>query len=673
MGFIQNKTGGQQTNTGGGFISRSQNSVEPQKDFLQKTGDVVNKIFPGKVVGQNIGVLTGLGLTKAKEVLGIVPKGTTGMYDTSAPSILQTLGDVASGASMVAGLKAPVPSSFLGSVGQYAGLSGAGGFGSSLAQGNSIGQSLKEGSIDATIGAATGGFFNLLGKGISSVAKKTAPSTLSFTSGVPKVAIEQTMQNPSVSKQGLNMSVPEIRKQAVNSLNSLYKDLGTEFSTGMQTIRKTVPDITKNVSTMDDLPNAVPELKSKLVNIGKNLARDYRISFAKGVIDFSKSNIVSPSEQKNVIETMKTLENWKDFSPRGAQDLAERIGALRKFESGATTKASAIVGKIYNSVAGESGVIGTLYPELRDLRANFSKNKEVLDAISDVLSADKTNPRSVQSAVSRLDNVFTQNKDTYINALRELSKRSGTDFLSLLAGGEFQKVLPGYIRGIGGAATVGVASYFNPFSILLAPLFSPRGVGAIIRNAPNVANTTSRILQSGSTQIIPKFNEKKNEKIPNPQLKEALNNVLGVKTASAAELPDVWIRNNQISQPDIEEATAILFGEISNRSSEKQILEAQTILNTAFNRMDEYRKNGIEKTLTEVLQTPNQYQAFKGKQYEKFKAGKLDELDQRKIDSISKVISQLYDGSFKNNIGNHVYYKHLSDGRIIASPGKLFK
>lgn len=172
--------------------------------------------------------------------------------------------------------------------------------------------------------------------------------------------------------------------------------------------------------------------------------------------------------------------------------------------------------------------------------------------------------------------------------------------------------------------------------------------------------------------------EKLNYLFKNPPPKESkiknfINAIFGVKTASAEELPDVWIRDNRITTTDIEEATAILFGEISNRSSDKQILEAQTILNTAFNRMDQYRSRGMEKTLTEVLQAPNQYQAYKEKQYNKYKSGKLDSLDQRKIDSISKVIAQLYDGSFQNNIGDYVFYKHMPDGRIIASPGKLFK
>ena len=136
---------------------------------------------------------------------------------------------------------------------------------------------------------------------------------------------------------------------------------------------------------------------------------------------------------------------------------------------------------------------------------------------------------------------------------------------------------------------------------------------------------------------------------------------------------NAYIRDNTITPNDLEEAKAILFGEISNRSLDKQKLEAQTILNTAFNRMDEYRKRGQEKTLTEVLQMKNQYQAYNGAEYKRFKQGKLNDTDKRKVEAINAIIEQILDGSFQNNIGNRVFYKHLSDGRIIADSRKLFR
>ena len=173
------------------------NVIRPKKDLLQRTGDIVNKIFPGQKVGEAIGTLAGYALSKNKE-----------QYDLSAPSPLEVIGDVASGVSLVGGLKLPVPSSLGGAVGQYGGLSALGGAGETLAEGRSVEEATKEGVISGAIGGVTGGVFNLLGRGLSKLAEKTAPSTLSFTSGVPKTAIEQAIAKPEITKQGVNMSVP---------------------------------------------------------------------------------------------------------------------------------------------------------------------------------------------------------------------------------------------------------------------------------------------------------------------------------------------------------------------------------------------------------------------------------------------------------------------------------
>jgi len=55
----------------------------------------IQDIMPGEKVGQAIGTLGGLGVTAVKEKLGMVPEGSTSMYDTSAPSPKQVIGDAA--------------------------------------------------------------------------------------------------------------------------------------------------------------------------------------------------------------------------------------------------------------------------------------------------------------------------------------------------------------------------------------------------------------------------------------------------------------------------------------------------------------------------------------------------------------------------------------------------
>lgn len=87
-------------------ISKSVNPPAPKdtRDLLQKTGDVVNSIFPGKQLGESIGTLGGYGLTAAGEKLGMMPKGSTEAYDTSAPSVKSTVGDAAMAALTVGSL-----------------------------------------------------------------------------------------------------------------------------------------------------------------------------------------------------------------------------------------------------------------------------------------------------------------------------------------------------------------------------------------------------------------------------------------------------------------------------------------------------------------------------------------------------------------------------------------
>lgn len=144
--------------------------------------------------------------------------------------------------------------------------------------------------------------------------------------------------------------------------------------------------------------------------------------------------------------------------------------------------------------------------------------------------------------------------------------------------------------------------------------------------------------------------------------------------AQSTQIPQTFkVRDNTLALNDLEEAKAILFGEVSNRPLDKQILEARTIMNTVLNRMEEYRRLGRPKTLTEVLQMPNQYQAFKGKEYNKFKGGKTGELDQRRIDAVGKVIDELKNGTLENNIPGYFFYSHRPDGSIQAVKKPLFK
>lgn len=450
--------------------------IVPRKDFLEQATDIATTIFPGtRAIGEALGT--------AAVNIGKLAKGENPDIPVNVPA---QIGGTIQAATLPVGLGAIAPARLAATAAQYGGLGATSAAGESLTRGNDIGTVAADATKGAAIGGAIGGVFNLLGKGITTAAQKFGPSALEFTSGVPKAAIEQVAKNPETAKAGIKMPLAQVREQAETSLNTLQADLSSEFKQGLAAVANMQADTTA--------------LAPKLFNNARNIAATYKVGLQGATPVFNKSAIVSAGEQNAVKGAFETLKTWDDFSAQGMEDLSTRIGAFKNWDEAGTTRSSAIVGKIYGAV---NDAIKTHYPELATLRTNYSKNREVLDTISDVLNATKDNVKSQQTAVTRLDNIFRDNRDLYLNAIRQLSERSGTDILSLLAGGELQRLLPGYIRGFGGAATVGVASTFvNPWAILLSPLFSPRGAGFIARNAEGTAKTTSALSRTAATAAI---------------------------------------------------------------------------------------------------------------------------------------------------------------------------
>ncbi len=183
-------------------------------------------------------------------------------------------------------------------------------------------------------------------------------------------------------------------------------------------------------------------------------------------------------------------------------------------------------------------------------------------------------------------------------------------------------------------------------------------------------------------------------------VRDMLHDVLGVQTAHAKTAPmeetdpgygkTYWVRNNEVNENDLEEMRAILWGEVGDRpldadilkledddprriAAEKkqfegQMLEAQVIVNTVFNRMDEHRRYfGVEKSATEIVQEPGQYHAFVDPQYKKYKNGELNmknEAVTRRLRAIDTILAQIRNGTLIENTNGAFYYHHNDDGTI---------
>lgn len=137
--------------------------------------------------------------------------------------------------------------------------------------------------------------------------------------------------------------------------------------------------------------------------------------------------------------------------------------------------------------------------------------------------------------------------------------------------------------------------------------------------------------------------------------------------ASAPVQYELKDRGVSVSDEDLKAVRPLIYGEVSNRTPDKQALEANVILNTALNRVKEYGARGQKKTLRDVIAMPNQYQAYGGKQYKEYHAPSdpVALAKKKQVDAIIDEISkQIQAGKYVDNTEGAYYYVHNPDSTI---------
>jgi len=145
--------------------------------------------------------------------------------------------------------------------------------------------------------------------------------------------------------------------------------------------------------------------------------------------------------------------------------------------------------------------------------------------------------------------------------------------------------------------------------------------------------------------------------------------------------PEIGMYNGtQISKEQFDQYfKPIYFGEVSNRTPDKQELEARVILSTILNRIPEHQKAGNKWDFAQTITQPNQYQAYNSPQYQQYSTGTLDTLGQKKrqlTDSISdKLWGELSQGKFQDITQGAYYYQHNTKNDTIEydNTRKLYK
>lgn len=323
-------------------------------------------------------------------------------------------------------------------------------------------------------------------KNLIKVGRETLKSIFKATTSVPEAAISEANKFPNLVRKGFkkDVSATTIRGDILKSYKLVKSEMESAFKTGLEELRSLTPrfGIARTATgQFSAAKSAFEDLLQTQTEEGlPNVLRKYRISVLGGKLDFNRlnSSITNKAEQTQIQEMYNTLLRQKDFSVKGVQDVAARLNALRKFETSKGNLSSVVVSDMAKAY---EKIIRKVYSKLADLRNQYSTMKGILRNVDAIVNASKNgNIKAISSSVKRLTNIFREDNDVYIDALKVLEQKSGQKFLSRLAGTEFQRIAPGILRTAVALGGIGVGAFFNPAAVLLIPLFSPRAVGGMI-------------------------------------------------------------------------------------------------------------------------------------------------------------------------------------------------
>lgn len=331
---------------------------------------------------------------------------------------------------------------------------------------------------------------------------------------------------PAIKAAGLTGSaLGWVGKKAIGGLTGVGDEaFSTAFKAGKEGNRAFV----ENMRGRADMTDVLDDAKAALDNmrIAKNEAYAsgmVDIRGDKAVLDFAGidkalktgANRVSfkgkPVDQKAagyLDEVEKAVGEWKSLYPReyhtpsGMDALKKKIGATLESIPYEQKNARAIIGDIYNSVKNE---ITKQAPKYAEVMKDYSKSTELISEIQRALIGG--NRASADASLRRLQSLMRNNVQTNygnrLNLARELEKQGGKDILPALAGQAVQEALPRSLAAKVGGSAMGIAGFFNPAVLAMAPMTSPRLMGEAAYGVGRAVGGTGNTLSSLLAKLPP--------------------------------------------------------------------------------------------------------------------------------------------------------------------------
>jgi len=485
----------------------NQNAGDRKKSvsLMEQTGNVLNTVFGGKVIGQAIGnqIAKGtFGDTIQKVAVGRDLSPEEESFVGDGPTGKQIAGDTLRVAStfIPVGRIASVVSKGAKAIGIGRGADRIGQIGAGTTAGIAadVGASTAEGN-EANIGLGTAIGFGLpagspILSAVSRVTGKLAGRAGSEITGALTGTSQETVEQAFLASRAGGQQLDEFTK-------GLRGKTTPEALVG--TIRNNIDIVSQTRSQI--FGDTLKELGDNVVSTApakQQFARELEetgIIINNGVLDFSNSKLRTvPAAQAKLQQAFAELSNMPESATLSQIDTTRQAVKGIKSISGdepSANLANMLIDDAVRSVR-NAGEQVTGYGQMLD---EFGETSEFLNELNKgLMSGDKT---TVDQAYRRLATSLKTNNEQRAALVKELDMMTDGAVLSGVAGQQLSEVLPrGIFRQIlaGSAGVSVITGSMTPAIIPTLVFASPRAVGEMVRALGLGASKTNQIIDSVS-------------------------------------------------------------------------------------------------------------------------------------------------------------------------------
>lgn len=208
-------------------------------------------------------------------------------------------------------------------------------------------------------------------------------------------------------------------------------------------------------------------------------------------------------EEFAALDEIETLMNqWaahpEGLTPAGLDALKQRISRMQPSPTAQNANnLRRIVTAAENAV--KDSIVQAV-PEYGKAMEAYATSKAATDEITKALSLGRT--ASIDTAAAKLKSALGGNRKTRAESLATLEANGASNLMPRIAGQQLSDVMPRGLLGKAVGSILGGSAYFNPSSLAVLPMTSPRFVGEIAHAIGRGTRHTGNVYGKGHRAVV---------------------------------------------------------------------------------------------------------------------------------------------------------------------------